>query len=64
MKNIYEDLDAGYGYSIWNDNFKYEVGKVIRPTAEFDERWWEECTSGIHFFMTKEKAINYLNELV
>lgn len=61
---VYEDLDAGYGYSTWNDEFEYEVGKVIRPTAEFDERWWEECASGIHFFMTKEKAINYLNELV
>lgn len=61
---VYEDLDAGYGYSTWDDNFRYEVGKVVRPTDKFNECWWEECASGIHFFMSKEKAINYLNELV
>ncbi|MCK9447299.1 DUF5758 domain-containing protein [bacterium] len=26
---------------------------------DFNQNRWIECTSGIHFFMTKEEAIKY-----
>lgn len=39
-------------------NFIYEIGKIIE-VSNFDENRWEECSSGIHFFMSKEIAINY-----
>ena len=41
------------GYSIKDSNFKYEVGKTV--SAKYDEQI-EECASGIHFFLTREKA--------
>ena len=41
------------GCSIKDSNFKYEVGKTV--SAVYDENI-EECASGIHFFLTREKA--------
>jgi hypothetical protein len=41
-----------------NSNFTYEVGKTIRPDA-WDENRWQECSSGIHFFITEWEARNY-----
>ena len=44
--------------STWNPNFIYKVGEIV--TAEdFDECRWNECTTGIHFFIHKECALNY-----
>lgn len=34
----------------------YEVGKIVKPKEKFDENRWNECSSGIHFFITKEEA--------
>lgn len=31
----------------------------VRPTKPFDENWMEECSSGIHFMITKIEAENY-----
>jgi len=45
-------------YSGHNRGFVYEVGKVIRPDG-FDENRWEECSSGVHFFITRWEAENY-----
>jgi len=36
----------------------YEVGKMVYPD-DFDENRWHECTNGIHFFITKQEAIDY-----
>jgi hypothetical protein len=44
------------GYSIHNPNFLYEVGKEVKPEENYDPDIRVECTSGIHFFMTKEEA--------
>jgi len=43
-----------------DSNFKYEVGKTVKPTRPFSDNWLEECESGIHFFITKIEAINYV----
>ena len=45
-------------YSDHDNSFVYEVGKIIRPDG-FDENRWEECSSGVHFFITRWEAENY-----
>ena len=42
----------------FNDQFAYQVGKEVRPDF-FDENRFNECSHGIHFFLTKEEAIEY-----
>lgn len=46
-------------HSFYDQAFMYEVGKMVMPVDEFDDDWRDECSSGIHFFISKEDAINY-----
>ena len=39
-------------------NFTYKVGETIE-IENFDEDRWSECSEGIHFFITREEAIQY-----
>jgi len=39
--------------------FTYKVGETVKPTKPFNENWTEECSTGIHFFITKIEAENY-----
>ena len=43
--------------SMHDRNFKYTVGEIV--TAEYDSDIRIECTSGIHFFMTRKEAAEY-----
>lgn len=52
-KEHYED-----GYSKYDKGFKYRVGEIIF-VDDFDEDRWEECSTGIHFFITEREAIEY-----
>jgi hypothetical protein len=36
----------------------YKVGEYVYPDS-FDECRWNECSNGIHFFMSEEEAIKY-----
>ena len=45
-------------FSCWDENFSYEVGKIV-CVDDFDEHRWNECTTGIHFFMTRQEAMDY-----
>jgi len=36
----------------------YKVGEYVYPDS-FDECRWNECSAGIHFFMTEEEALGY-----
>lgn len=36
----------------------YKVNEFTYP-SDFDENRWDECSEGIHFFITKEEAIQY-----
>ena len=49
----------GCGVSEWDGRFKYKVGETVRPRDPFDEDRWNECGSGIHFFLTREEAEAY-----
>ena len=45
-------------HSEYDKNFIYEVGKTVEVTA-FNENRWNECAKGIHFFISRQEAINY-----
>ena len=44
--------------SDYDNSFIYKVGEIV-SVDNFDNNRWNECTSGIHFFMNREDAINY-----
>ena len=44
--------------SDYDINFVYKVGEIVK-IDDFDENRWNECSSGIHFFMNKQNAIQY-----
>lgn len=45
-------------YSTYDDDFIYEVGKTVEPDS-FDEDRFDECSNGIHFFITRQEAVDY-----
>ena len=54
-------IDDGALQEVINYNFSrtvYKVGEVVRPDR-FDTCRWEECTNGIHFFITRKEAEEY-----
>lgn len=44
--------------SMFASFFIYTVGKVVEE-PDFNEDRWDICSSGIHFFMTRNEAVNY-----
>jgi hypothetical protein len=38
---------------------EYCKGKIVRPDS-FDENRWEECSHGVHFFITRLEAEDYV----
>jgi hypothetical protein len=42
--------------SSWDANFVYAVGETVWPSEPFDEDMWNECASGIHFYITRAEA--------
>lgn len=41
-----------------HENFIYKVGETVEAT-DFDEDRWNECSTGIHFFITRDEAVQY-----
>lgn len=46
-------------YSIYNISFKYHIGDVYE-IDDFSYNHTLECAQGIHFFLTREEALNYM----
>lgn len=44
--------------SRYDPSFIYRVGEVAR-VDNFDEDRWNECSTGIHFFITRDEAVYY-----
>ena len=44
--------------SYGDPNFVYRGGESVR-VDDFDEERWNECSTGIHFFITRDEAVNY-----
>ena len=45
-------------YSTHDNHFIYKVGKIVE-VSDFDEDRWNECSTGIHFFITRDEAVRY-----
>jgi len=50
---------AEVGYSQHDSTFVYRVGDVVKP-HKWSEDWQDECAGGIHFFITRLEAENYV----
>ena len=44
--------------SDYDKNFVYKVGKTVE-VLDFDVNRWNECSSGIHHFITRAEAVKY-----
>ena len=57
VKAIYDGgKEVERAFSMYDHNFEYEVGKTVTPKLPFHEDWSEECSSGIHFYISREEA--------
>ena len=41
-----------------DSSFIYRVGETVE-VPDFDENRWNECSTGIHFFITRQEAVDY-----
>ena len=39
-------------------DFIYKIGEIVE-VADFDTDRWNECSTGIHFFITRKEAVDY-----
>ena len=44
--------------SDFDENFIYKIGEIV-SVNNFDENRWNECSTGIHFFISREMAVKY-----
>lgn len=54
-----EVFGAAVGISLHDGKTEYRAGSRIIPSA-FDERWEEECGTGIHFYITRAEAEDHI----
>jgi len=45
-------------YGLYNSGFEYEIGKIVKANS-YDPDPLNECSNGIHFFVTKQEAKNW-----
>ena len=45
-------------HSNYDSNFAYRVGDIVK-VDNFDPNRWHECAPGIHFFITRQEAVDY-----
>lgn len=50
--------DDTIAYSRHDYEFAYQKGKIVE-VDDFDTNRWNECSTGIHFFMTRREAVLY-----
>jgi hypothetical protein len=48
------------GHSLHDWNFTYTRGCTVKPKEGFCEDRWQECASGIHFYLTREEAEHHI----
>ena len=44
--------------SQYTETFAYRVGETV-SVDDFDDNRWDECAPGIHFFITRQEAVDY-----
>lgn len=45
-------------YSKYDETFAYKIGELVE-VKDFDNNRWNECSTGIHFFLTRQEAVEY-----
>lgn len=45
-------------HSNYDSEFIYTVGEIV-TVDNFDENRWNECSTGIHFFINRQEAVDY-----
>ena len=45
-------------YSKQDSSFAYRIGDIVK-VDNFDPNRWHECAPGIHFFITRQEAVDY-----
>ena len=58
ITGIKSGKDYEVAFSQRDSRFTYRIGETVVPDS-FDEDRWNECSNGIHFFITKQEAIDY-----
>jgi uncharacterized protein YjbI with pentapeptide repeats len=53
-----EDAEINTVASNRDATFEYRVGEYVEVN-NFNENRWEECSTGIHFFITRQEAVDY-----
>ncbi|MFQ7466481.1 MAG: DUF5758 domain-containing protein, partial [[Clostridium] leptum] len=49
---------GGQVKSNYDPNFVYAIGETVEVT-DFDDNRWNECSTGIHHFITRAEAVIY-----
>jgi hypothetical protein len=57
IEDIETGEEKGNVRSNWDRNFIYKVGKTV-TVDDFEEDRFKECAAGIHFFITKQEAMD------
>lgn len=57
-KKHVEELLAEVGISTHDNKTEYRKGAIVR-CHEWDDNRWNECSGGIHFFITRAEAEAY-----
>ena len=45
--------------SNYDNSFVYKIGEIVK-VDDFDENRFNECSTGIHFFIAREMAVKYI----
>lgn len=61
IKNDKPDFEhpIDIAYSLHDPGFVYATGKTVTPILTYDDNPYNECASGIHFFITQQEALDY-----
>jgi hypothetical protein len=55
---VIEVFGGDVGIAQHDSKTEYRAGAIIKPDS-FNEDWTEECSNGIHFFISRVEAENY-----
>ena len=58
ITNIENTEEYNEVVSNYDNNFIYRVGETVE-VENFDDDRWNECSNGIHFFITRDEAVIY-----
>ena len=57
--DVLEVIGGEVGISMHDGKTEYRTGQRVTPDS-FDEDWTDECSNGVHFYLTKLEAENHL----